>query len=155
VAGATDPVRPRPGRDEPEGDVEDYRGRGLGLPRTGAGSVASLGRRLVAYAVDSITSALIAALFIQDLYDSRRGVLTLVVLVLQYLVLGSLTGQTMGMRLLGLRIMRVSAPGALPGLVPLAVRTALLALLLPAVVTDRDGRGMHDRAAGTVVVRVR
>jgi uncharacterized RDD family membrane protein YckC len=37
--------------------------------------------------------------------------------------------------------------------VPAALRTALLMLLIPALISDRDGRGLHDRAAGTVVVR--
>jgi len=32
------------------------------------------------------------------------------------------------------------------------LRTVLLAALVPAVVWDRDRRGLHDRAAGTVVV---
>jgi uncharacterized RDD family membrane protein YckC len=31
----------------------------------------------------------------------------------------------------------------------------LLGLLIPAVIWDRDGRGLHDRAAGTVVIRGR
>ena len=30
-------------------------------------------------------------------------------------------------------------------------RTLLLGLLVPAVVWDRDGRGLHDRAAGTTL----
>jgi uncharacterized RDD family membrane protein YckC len=34
-----------------------------------------------------------------------------------------------------------------------AVRTALLCLVIPAVVWDADGRGLHDKAAGTVIVR--
>ncbi|MFE4466652.1 RDD family protein, partial [Oerskovia sp. NPDC056781] len=29
----------------------------------------------------------------------------------------------------------------------------LLCLVVPAVVWDGDGRGMHDKAAGTVIVR--
>jgi uncharacterized RDD family membrane protein YckC len=33
------------------------------------------------------------------------------------------------------------------------VRTLLLALLVPALIADRDGRGLHDRLAGTVLVR--
>jgi len=33
------------------------------------------------------------------------------------------------------------------------VRSALLCLVIPAVVWDRDGRGLHDTAAGTVLVR--
>jgi hypothetical protein len=35
------------------------------------------------------------------------------------------------------------------------VRTALLCLVIPAIVVDRDGRGLHDRAAASVVVRTR
>jgi uncharacterized RDD family membrane protein YckC len=31
----------------------------------------------------------------------------------------------------------------------------LLCLLIPALIWDRVGRGLHDRAAGTVVVRAR
>jgi hypothetical protein len=33
------------------------------------------------------------------------------------------------------------------------VRTALLCLFFPALFSDSDGRGMHDRAAGTAIVR--
>jgi uncharacterized RDD family membrane protein YckC len=33
------------------------------------------------------------------------------------------------------------------------VRTVLLALFVPALITDRDRRGIHDRLAGTVLVR--
>jgi uncharacterized RDD family membrane protein YckC len=136
-------------------DQDDHRGSSLGLPESGPGSVASLGIRVAAYLVDSVSSALIAALFVPDLYDGRRGILTLVVFVLQYLLLGSLTGQTLGMRLLGLRMMRLTARDAPPTFTPMAIRSALLVLLIPAVVFDRDGRGLHDKAAGTVVVRTR
>ena len=40
-----------------------------------------------------------------------------------------------------------------PGLLRAAVRTGLLLLVVPAVVQDGDGRSLHDRAAGTVIVR--
>jgi len=35
------------------------------------------------------------------------------------------------------------------------MRTLLLAIVIPAVVTDRDGRGLHDRAVNTVLIRAR
>jgi uncharacterized RDD family membrane protein YckC len=35
------------------------------------------------------------------------------------------------------------------------LRTALVALVLPALARDGDGRGWHDRAASTIVVRTR
>ena len=33
------------------------------------------------------------------------------------------------------------------------VRTVLLCLFLPAMFWDKDGRGLHDKSAGTVIVR--
>ena len=140
----------RPSPEEPSA-----RGTDLGLPATGPGAVASLGARLLAYVVDSVASALIAALFVPDAVDPRRGILTLVVFVVMYLLLGSLAGQTLGMRLVGVRMLRLGSPDGPPGLLAMLVRTALLVLLVPAVVTDRNGRGLHDRAAGVVVVRAR
>jgi uncharacterized RDD family membrane protein YckC len=35
------------------------------------------------------------------------------------------------------------------------LRTVLLLLLVPAVIWDRDGRGLHDKVSGTLLVRVR
>jgi uncharacterized RDD family membrane protein YckC len=128
------------------------RGARLGLPAEGPGSVSGLGRRVAAYLLDSVVSALVAAVFIADPVDGRRGLLTLGVFVLQYLLLGSLT---VGMRLLRLRMLHLPAPDEPPGLVPMAVRTGLLVLLVPAVVIDRDGRGLHELASRTVVVRTR
>jgi hypothetical protein len=34
------------------------------------------------------------------------------------------------------------------------VRTALLCLVIPALIWNRDQRGLHDQAAGTMLVRV-
>jgi len=33
-----------------------------------------------------------------------------------------------------------------------AVRTLLTGVIFPAAMVDADGRGMHDRATGTVVI---
>jgi uncharacterized RDD family membrane protein YckC len=75
--------------------------------------------------------------------------------VLQVLLLTTLTGQSLGKRVLGIRVVRLVAPDGPPGFLPAAVRTLLLLFVLPAVITDRDGRGLHDKAAGTAVVRTR
>ncbi len=141
----------------------------LGLPAAGRGAVAGFGARAGAFAVDALLSGLVARLFfpVRDL-DTPQASTTLAPLVafaLLYVVGLALTGQTPGMRLLRLRVVPVrsgaraggtgpgSAGGPLPGLVPTALRTALLMLLVPALISDRDGRGLHDRASGTVVVR--
>lgn len=130
-------------------------GARYGLPPAGPGSVAGFGVRSGAFAIDAVLSGLVARLFfpVRDLAEPQLSttLAPLVVFALVYLVGLGLVGQTPGMRLLRLRVVMVSA---LPlGFVPVALRTALLMLLVPALVTDRDGRGLHDRAAGTVVVR--
>jgi hypothetical protein len=48
----------------------------------------------------------------------------------------------------------VSVDGRVPvGIGRLAVRGLLLAIVVPALFTDWDGRGLHDRLSGTAVVR--
>ena len=44
-------------------------------------------------------------------------------------------------------------PGGGPGLLAAVLRTVLLCLVIPAVIWNAQGRGMHDVAAGTAVVR--
>jgi hypothetical protein len=88
---------------------------------------------------------------------------TLGVFAIENLVLVGTLGTTVGHRLLGLRVVRVASGvteptgpaelAAQPGLLAGAVRAVLLCLVIPAVVWDADGRGMHDRLAGTVIVR--
>ena len=134
---------------------DEPRGVRLGLPAAGPGSVASSGRRAAAFAVDALASGFVARLLdpvdVDGTLDLSVGLLPVAVLAFVTVVGLLLTGQTPGMRLLGLRVQRLDRTRL--DLVPAALRTALLVLLVPAVITDRDGRGLHDRAAGTVVVR--
>ncbi len=63
-----------------------------------------------------------------------------------------LVGASFGQRLLGIAVVRLDGGGA-PGLTRAFLRSVQICLLVPAVVWDRDGRGLHDRSVGTVVVR--
>jgi uncharacterized RDD family membrane protein YckC len=127
----------------------EWRGKRLGLPERGPGSVATFGRRMIAFVVDTVASALIAGLFTAP---AAPGPWSFVPLAVLYVVVVRFTGQTLGMRLLGLRLIRVGSPSPLT--VPrAAARLVLLCLLIPALVSDRDGRGLHDKAAGSAVVR--
>jgi uncharacterized RDD family membrane protein YckC len=121
-------------------------GRRLGRPEQGRGSVARFGRRLAAIVVDWLAAALIARAFLPD---DPWG--TLIVFgVVQAVLVGTL-GAGPGHMLLGLRLERLD--GGWAGPVRGVVRSALLCLAVPALFWDRDQRGMHDRAAGTVLVR--
>lgn len=132
---------------------DGWKGRRLGLPPEGAGSVATTGSRIAAFAVDSIASGLVVLPFFSDPADSRRGLAGVAALAVMNILLVSLTGRTFGMRLLGLRVAPVAGTDGVPGFLGACIRTALLLLLLPALVFDRDGRGLHDKASGTVVLR--
>jgi uncharacterized RDD family membrane protein YckC len=61
-------------------------------------------------------------------------------------------GRTVGMYLAGIRVIRVNRNEAVKPLNAL-VRTVLLMLLVPALIWDKDRRGLHDRIAETVVIR--
>ena len=68
-------------------------------------------------------------------------------------MLTGLAGGSAGQIARGLRVVRLD--GRPLGLPRAALRTLLLLLLVPALIWDRDGRGLHDKAADSVVVNVR
>jgi uncharacterized RDD family membrane protein YckC len=73
------------------------------------------------------------------------------VLIVEYAFFIGLFGQTPGMRLM--RVAAVSIADGRPIGIPRAfVRGVLLALLVPALIMDRQRRGWHDRAAGSIVI---
>ena len=127
-------------------------------PASYAGAVeeqrAWFGRRVVAFLIDWFASVLVALLaFPQFAYGSNGSMLaTLAVFVVEITVLTWLTGASFGQRLVRLRV--VSIDGGRVPLWRVLVRTLLICLVIPAVVYDDDGRGVHDRLAHTRVVRV-
>jgi uncharacterized RDD family membrane protein YckC len=129
-----------------------HRGRRLGLPEHGPGSVAPVGRRFGALAVDWALCVLIAYGLLA--HGDRQAVgnwaLT-VFLVLSILTVGTV-GSTPGKRIFGLRV--VAEGGGRLGLGRVLVRSVLLCLAIPALIWDRDSRGLHDRAARAVQVRI-
>ncbi|MEU3016903.1 RDD family protein [Nocardiopsis sp. NPDC007018] len=149
-----------------------YRGNRLGLPEDGSGSVPGVMRRLVGLALDWALSAMLVwaairlGLIGQELAAAAAAggdpeaialtnfttMSTLVVFAAMNLLLLTLFGTTVGRRLVGVGI-TATGERSWPWFASMAVRTLLLCLVIPAVVYDRDTRGLHDRAAGTVATR--
>ena len=134
-----------------------YPGERLGLPESGPGSIARPGRRIAALFIDYLTSSLIATAFLgydQFALPSDAGITMFapmtVFAVLNVLFLPTIGG-TPGHRIMGLRIQLVH--GGWVGLWRPIVRTLLLLVVIPAAVWDTDQRGLHDKAAGTVLLR--
>ncbi|MEV1086061.1 RDD family protein [Streptomyces sp. NPDC050211] len=129
-----------------------YRGEQLGLPEEGPGSIARPGRRLGALAVDWALCLLIAYGLITDGYQQATGNWALLIFfVMSALTVGTI-GFTPGKRLFGLRVVHLDTGTVNP--VRALLRSALLCVAIPALIWDRDGRGLHDRLARTVEVRI-
>ncbi|MFI7409908.1 RDD family protein [Streptomyces sp. NPDC049627] len=129
-----------------------YRGQQLGLPEEGPGSIARPGRRLGAIAVDWGICLLIAYGLITDGYGQATSNWALLLFFVMSVLTVGTVGFTPGKRLFGLRVV-VLETGTVNPLRAL-LRTALLCLAVPALIWDRDGRGLHDRLAKTVEVRI-
>lgn len=81
----------------------------------------------------------------------NNGFATLTIFAVTQLVFLLVANGSLGHLIFGLRVVPV-VPGYL-GLWRPLVRTLLLCLFIPAVIYDKDQRGLHDRWAGTVLVR--
>lgn len=129
-------------------DDDDYPGRRLGLPQHGRGSSARFGRRLVALFIDWALCLLVSAGFF-----GGNSWATLAVFAIENAVLVAAAGCTAGQCVMGMRVVQLA--GGPVRVLPALGRAVLLSLALPALIWDRDQRGLHDRFMSTVLVRTR
>lgn len=108
-------------------------------------------RRVVAMLVDWLIAVGISALIAQGMPTSSVNLLLWFVIGVAAV---TLFGFTPGQYFLRIRVVRVDAAAPV-GFLRALGRQALLVFVIPALFTDEDGRGMHDRATGTAVVRSR
>lgn len=116
-----------------------------------------MGRRIGALLIDYVAASIIATGFFgydQFALPTEAGLTMfapmIVFAVLQILFIPTLGGSP-GHRILGMRVVRYG--GGWIGLWRPIVRTLLLIIVLPAVIWDADQRGLHDKAAGTILIR--
>lgn len=141
-----------PSSSHADGTGQEWPGKRLGLPGSGPRSIARVGRRIAALCIDwAIAYGLAWLLFRRDNGIVEAIYITSVFVVLQ-IVLIALASGGIGHLMLRMRVVPIAGGGV--GIWRPAVRTILLALFIPAVVFDRDQRGLHDQLAGTVLVRI-
>jgi uncharacterized RDD family membrane protein YckC len=124
----------------------DRKPAALDLSKT---EVASFGRRFGALLIDWALCTVVASLLVASLAANPWPQLGIFVLVHAFFV--GLFGQTPGMALARIRCVSIADGGAI-GLPRALLRALLLAVVIPAMITDGSGRGLHDRAARSVVV---
>ncbi|GIG90196.1 RDD family protein [Plantactinospora endophytica] len=110
----------------------------------------SLARRFVALSIDWVLCLLATNLYADPIADSWAPVLTLVVV---YGFFIGLFAQTPGMWVCRLRCVAYADGGRI-GVLRALLRGALLGLVIPALIMDNRSRGLHDRAAGSIMVSV-
>ncbi|GAA1849594.1 RDD family protein [Pseudonocardia ailaonensis] len=133
----------------------DHPGARFGLPAAGVGSTAGFGRRFVGVLVDWLLGYVItlAVLGLDALGSTSIGWWVWLAWFVITLVPTALFGMTPGMVAVGIRVARVDMAAAVG--IRAILRTVLLGLVVPPVIRDDDGRGWHDRASQTIVVRTR
>jgi uncharacterized RDD family membrane protein YckC len=116
---------------------------------------ASLGKRVVALLIDWIASTGVVLVFLgAAAYLTTDGSLTiLAVFYAEIVVLTWLLVASFGQLIMGLRV--VDLNGGRLAFWRIAVRTLLICLVIPAVVQDNQGRGLHDRLVGSIVISTR
>jgi uncharacterized RDD family membrane protein YckC len=110
--------------------------------------MAGFGRRVAAFLVDSAAANGLAFLIMQS--RGPGGLFVLGAFAVEIWLLTAFLGASIGHLICGLEVLRLDHRPV--GLWRAFIRTGLLCLLIPAAIWDRDGRGLHDVAAGTVLV---
>lgn len=136
--------------------TDGYPGESLGLPESGRGALASWRARIAALLVDWGTSMIVAvfAFGVGVLRDGGwRAWMILAVFFVQKSILTALAGGSFGQILAKVAVVRLD--GGKLGWWRAVVRTAMVCVVLPAVVIGAERRGLDDLVLGTVVVRRR
>lgn len=117
--------------------------------------MATLLRRALAAIIDWMLSQLIV-LGLLDIPMDGGGAgafAPLGVFALMHLLLVGTLGTTIGHRIVGIGVRGVD--GGPPRPQQALIRTLMVVLFFPAIFTASDGRGFHDKAAGTMTIRTR
>ncbi|MBX3067520.1 MAG: RDD family protein [Microbacteriaceae bacterium] len=130
---------------QPGSGDQRWPGERLGLPESGPRSVARPLRRIGALVIDWGISVLLSVAFFEYSAFATLGIFAVTQIVFLILASGSVGHLIFRMRI-------VPMAGGWIGPWRPIVRTVLLCLVVPALIWDRDQRGMHDRTAGTLAV---
>lgn len=114
-----------------------------------------MGKRALAILLDWFASTGVVLVVLgASAYLTTEGSLTILgvfyaeIVILTWLLMGSFGQMIMGLRVVDLDGQRLA-------FWRIAFRTFLICLVIPAVVQDSQGRGLHDRIVGSIVISTR
>lgn len=134
---------------------DSWPGRRFGCAPEGSTSVVRLGPRAIALIIDWALCSVIASALLGYQWGGQgnTGFEPLLIFAVENVLLIGTLGSTVGHFVVGARVTRLD--GSAAGPLAAVIRTALLCVVIPALIFDIDQRGMHDRLAKTILVKTR
>ena len=88
-----------------------------------------------------------------DYGTQSNSLLTLIVFATEVTLFTWMMGSSFGQRIVGLRVIDFYSDSN-PTFVQSVFRTFLIVVLVPPVLADAEGRGLHDRLAKTKIIKI-
>jgi len=113
------------------------------------------GKRILALIIDWASAILVVQVIpnAPEYGTQRNSLLTLIIFALEVILFTWLMGSSFGQRIVGLRVKDFNKDSN-PSLFQSIFRTLLIVLIIPPLLADSDGRGLHDRLAKTKITNV-
>jgi uncharacterized RDD family membrane protein YckC len=113
------------------------------------------GKRILALIIDWASAILVVQVIpnAPEYGTQRNSLLTLIIFALEVILFTWLMGSSFGQRIVGLRV-KDFVKDSNPSLLQSIFRTLLIVLIIPPLLADSDGRGLHDRLAKTKIINV-
>ena len=113
------------------------------------------GKRILALIIDWASAILVVQVIpnAPEYGTQRNSLLTLIIFAFEVMLFTWLMGASFGQRIVGLRV-KDFVKDSNPSLLQSIFRTLLIVLIIPPLLADSDGRGLHDRLAKTKITNV-
>ena len=113
------------------------------------------GKRILALIIDWASAILVVQVIpnAPEYGTQRNSLLTLIIFALEVILFTWLMGASFGQRIVGLRV-KDFVKDSNPSLLQSIFRTLLIVLIIPPLLADAEGRGLHDRLAKTKITSV-
>lgn len=113
------------------------------------------GKRILALIFDWVAAILVVQVIPNgpDYGTQSNSLLTLLVFAIEVTLFTWMMGSSFGQRIVGLRVKDLIKDSN-PTLVQSLIRTLLIVVLIPPLLADAEGRGLHDRIAKTKITNV-
>jgi uncharacterized RDD family membrane protein YckC len=113
------------------------------------------GKRILALIIDWASAILVVQVIpnAPEYGTQRNSLLTLIIFALEVILFTWLMGASFGQRIMRLRV-KDFIKNSNPSLFQSIFRTLLIVLIIPPLLADSDGRGLHDRLAKTKITNV-